>query len=184
MKKFLSGIFLAVMFGTVYSQTEYVPGYIILEEGDSIGGEIKVNRKKMYQLNEKVYFKISEADKKSYRPNKVKEFGLEGDRYISIKVNDEDSYFLKLVSNGIIKLYEQKVIILAMNKEVEKSDYYVQKDKQELTLLKSNRFKKQMEELIYDHEELMQEVEDKKYEFDDVVKVVQSYNTWFSTPGN
>ena len=65
----------------VFSQETFSPGYIITLNGDTVKGQIK-NPKKELQLFWKINFQVSEYNKKSYTPEKLIEYNINGVSYV------------------------------------------------------------------------------------------------------
>lgn len=163
---------------SAFTQNNFVDGYMIKTEGDTVKVSIKLNEKKPVELFEKVYIKVTEADKKTYKPGKIMGFGFNGEDYISKKVDGTD-VFLKRIAAGTINLYEHQVEVVQMNKEKIVSDFYAEKySGTELIPIKSSKFKKQVTDLVKDNEDLLKDIEDKKYEFENLKELVEEYNNW------
>jgi hypothetical protein len=63
-----------------------------------------------------------------------------------------------------------------MNDIKVKSDYYMEKQSGEFVKIKSGKFKKQVVEAMSDNEEIVKALEEKKYEYENIVELFNAYN--------
>lgn len=160
-------------------------GYVILNSGDTLKGEIKYNTKKELSLFSKVTLKNAENVQKNYKPDDIKEFAYEDVHFLS-RIMDKEPVFLKLVSAGQINLFEwQFEVYHGDQTEVEK-DFYIEKagsEAKEPEKLKGNKFKKTVSELMSDNTDLVARVENdtKKYEIAEMQSVIEEYNEWYAS---
>jgi hypothetical protein len=175
-------IFTAGTFASLHAALVYKAGYVLLTTGDSVKGDIRVNTTKELTMFQKVAVKIGDATK-TYKPEQVKEYSYETTKFVARKV-DGEMQFLKVISSGRINLYELQFEVQRGNDLVVDSDYYIEKNdgsNAEPQKVKANKFKKTVAEMMSDNTELVSRVQgdDKKYEIDDMAKVVEEYNTWY-----
>lgn len=161
------------------AQVTFTPGYVVLNTGDTIKGEIKNNPKKQFDLFSKVLVKLDEERRKTYKADKVKSYTFEDNTFIAKKM-DGEMVFMKRISEGAIDLYEfQYEWINAKNETEIRSEYYVEKEgTEEPVRIKSGRFRKQIAEIMSDNEEIVKELEDNKYDVENLAEVVENYNKW------
>ncbi|HVA97701.1 MAG TPA: hypothetical protein VNG53_02310 [Bacteroidia bacterium] len=166
---------------SVYGQITFVKGYIIDLKGDTSKGEIRQNEKKEVDNYSKVYFRVSEqAEGKTYRAVRLKEYGFGGQTFIQKKVEGEFD-FVRVLATGELNLYEVKYEMEQVGKVVLDSDFYVEKStdsKENLIHIKSGKFKKEMSELTAKDTNLAQDLEQKKYDYSAIQDVVDAYNQW------
>ena len=161
---------------SVFAQAKYYKGYVITLIGDTIKGEIKKNPKREFDNFTKAAYRKSEGvEMKSFNPTKIKGYCVDGVTYISHNI-DGDQVFIKRVSTGAVNLYEAQVEVMQMNEIKVKSDYYMEKNIGDLVKIKSGKFKKQVEEAMADNEEIVKGLEDKKYDYENIVEVFNVYN--------
>lgn len=172
-------VVVATMVGSsskVFAQAKYYPGYVILLNGDTLKGEIKVNPKKEFDNFVKAQYRKKEnVDMKTYNATKIKEYCVNGVTYVSRNV-DGEQMFVKRLSKGAINLYESQIEVLQMNEIKVKSDYYMEKSNGEFVKIKSGKFKKQVTEAMSDDEVIVKALEDKKYEYENIVELFEAYN--------
>jgi hypothetical protein len=91
-----------------FSQADFLPGYIITHEGDTLFGYVGYTSNSLH--SEKCYFKKSIKDRKTiYKPLDISGYGYQGDiTYVSKEVELEGkkySVFLELFVKGEVSLY-------------------------------------------------------------------------------
>jgi len=159
-----------------FAQAKYYPGYVILLNGDTLKGEVKKNPKKEFDnFTKAAYRKKENVDVKTYNATKIKEYSVDGVVYISRNI-DGEQVFVRRLSQGNVNLYESQIEILQMNEIKVKSDYYMEKDGGEFVKIKSGKFKKQVTEVMADNEEIVKALEEKKYDYDNIVELFKAYN--------
>lgn len=161
---------------TAVAQPKFYQGYVLMLNGDTLKGEVKKNPKKEFDNFARCAYRKSEGNEiKTFRPDKIKEYSVDGTVFVSRNV-DGEQVFVRLVSKGAVNLYEAQVEVLQMNEIKVKSDYYMEKDAGEFVKIKSGKFKKQITDMMGDNEEIVKGLEDKKYDFDNIVEVFNTYN--------
>lgn len=160
-----------------FSQITFEEGYVITLKGDTIKGEIKLNHKKEIDLYSKIMFKISETEKKSYNPAKIKEYNIRGESFISKELHGEN-VFMRRASRGTLVFYEYQFLEPApTGDEAVAFEYYIQKaGTEELIKIKENKFRKQLAELMSDNQEVVAMLEDKKTVYSEIIDIVKKYN--------
>lgn len=159
------------------AQASYYKGYVVLLTGDTLKGEIKMNAKRELDNFTKATYRKSEGSEiKTFNPKKIKEYNVNGVTFVSRNLEDEQ-VFLKQLSGGLVNLYEEQVEVYQMNEIKVKSDYYMEKAGEAGPIkIKSGKFKKQVEEVMADNSDIVRGLEDKTYDFDNIVEVFNSYN--------
>ena len=167
----------AVMaFNTASAQVKYMPGYVIMLNGDTLKGEVKENPKHEFDNFTKASYRKKEGSEiKSFTPAKIKECCVDGITFVSRNV-DGEQVFVKRLSKGAVNLYEAQIEVMQMNEIRVKSDYYMEKAGGEFVKVKSSKFKKQMSDAMSDNQEIVKALEDKKYDYENIVEVVNAYN--------
>ncbi|HTL82321.1 MAG TPA: hypothetical protein VL651_11475 [Bacteroidia bacterium] len=185
MKKILSLTLILTLGLTFAAKAELVwkTGYILLNTGDSVKGDIRVNTAKELPLFQKVAVKIGEVTK-TYKPEQVKEYAFESSKFVSRKV-DGEMQFLKVIVEGQINLYELQFELQRGDAIVVDKDYYIEKqgNTAEPEKIKESKFKKIVADLMADDAAIVAKVQadTKKYEINDMQSVVEEYNSWYST---
>lgn len=164
------------------SQVTFVKGYMIDMDGDTLNGEIKLNPKKDFDLFNKVFFKDASGVQKNYKPDKVKGYGFDNKHFIASKYEGE-MMFYKVLAHGKLNLYEMMYETQIMNEISYKSEYFIaKKEDAEYTRLKQGKYKKQIGEFMKDNDDILANADDdKKFEIEKVVELVNQYNDWAKT---
>lgn len=167
----------AVVITTAMAQSTLSNGYIITSTGDTLKGQIKYNPKNELPLFEAVSFQTNANDKKTYRANKIKEFAYDGNVFVARVVDDKPA-FVKRLSAGSVNLYEYKSEQFFMNAIHVYSDYYMEKSgTDELIHIKESKFKKQLAEVMGDDQDLIKDIHEKKYDYQNIVDIFEQYNS-------
>ena len=150
--------------------------------GDTLKGEVKMNPKKEFDNYNKVFFKDASGVQKNYKPDKVRGYGFDNKHFITSKYDGEPTFF-KVLSRGHIMLFEMMYEMQQMNEIAVKNEYYIaKKEDTEYAKLKENKYKKQLTELMKDNPDILANAdEDKKFEIEKVVELVNQYNDWAKT---
>jgi hypothetical protein len=187
MKKYLYLTLICVIgaFTSAKADLVWKSGYVILNSGDTVKGEIKYNTKKELPLFSKVTLKSADNVQKNYKPDQIKEYGFENMRFLT-RTMDKELVFLKLVSAGQINLFEWQFEIYHGDQTLVEKEFYIEKvggDAKEPEKLKGNRFRKTVAELMADNVELVTRVENdgKKYEIAEMQSVIEEYNEWYAS---
>jgi hypothetical protein len=180
-------LFVFGAFSAVKAEYVWKSGYVILNSGDTVKGDVKYNTKKELQLFSKVTLKQGET-MKNYKPDQIKEYGYEDVKFLT-RTMDKELVFLKLVSAGKINLFEWQFEVYHGDEIQVEKDYYIENtagSAKEPEKLKGNKFKKTVAEMMADHTELVSRVEadNKKYEFAEMQSVVEEYNEWAEQNNN
>jgi hypothetical protein len=179
MKRSINTITVLFFCFSTFSQISFVKGYMITMTGDTLKGEIKTNPKKEFDSYNKVFFKDPTGVQKNYKPDKVKGYGFDNKHFIASTYEGEPMFY-KILSRGQVMLFEMMYEMQNMNEIVYKTEYYVaKKEDTEYSKLKESKYKKQLSELMKDNPEILATAdEDKKFEIEKVVTLVNQYNNW------
>jgi len=178
---FLRYFAVLVFAGALYSghaQISFVPGYLINGKGDTLRGELKINPKKEYVNHDKAFFKDPSGVQKNYKPEKVKGYGFADNHYVSF-TEDDEARFYKRLANGSIVLYKCSFEVINKNEVSYDYEYFLYKEgDKKLTPVKENKFKKQLQEWMNGSELANDYQEDKKFNVESAIDVVNKYNDW------
>lgn len=129
MKFYLAKVQILLIFSlfltNVTSQTNYLPGSVIITPGDTLLGEVDHRTSKF--LAQSCLFKQGDNETE-YFPFDIEGFRLNDGRYFVSRVVEEDSVFLEFLVNGELDLYYQR-------RDDEFDCYYIQKEGKPLVLL-------------------------------------------------
>ena len=159
------------------SAQNFVKAKIITIKGDTLFGEAMVNDKKPMMKFEKVVFKDQTGIQKNYKPEKLLEYYLGEDRFISL---DTDGYprFYKVLASGAINLYELMVEMQVGNKIVPETEYYLSNaGNKKLVGVKSKKFKKQLLDWMGDYQAIAAKYDKEEFDLALAVTLLNEYNT-------
>lgn len=182
MKTRFQAVFTVLLISFVcHAQQKFTPGYIVMPEGDTVRGEVKVNEKKPQEHYAKVMFKDDKGFQRTWKPNKIKAYGFDGNHYIAISENEEPSFY-RVVTRGHISLLELKYEGLRMNKVSLESEYFLQVNGEKfLQPVKERNFRKQLSSVMSDNEEIAgQYPDEKQFEEEAALSAINAYNAWKS----
>ncbi|MFI5150380.1 MAG: hypothetical protein ACHQRM_11655 [Bacteroidia bacterium] len=181
MRRLFAVLVLSMVVFSSNAQMVWKKGYAILNNGDSVKGDIRLNPKKESDAYFKVMVKVTEDNKKNFNATKIKEYSFDSTRFVSRQVEGEFS-FVKVLASGSINLYEHLYEWQSGDQIVYKAEYFIEKgNSKEMVKVKQGKFKKFVEENMADNSSLVKDVQDKKYDFEQLTEVVQQYNNWAKT---
>ncbi len=137
-------IVMLFMCGSVSAQVKYSKGYVLMQNNDTLRGEIKTNAKREFDSFIKVFYRKSEGNEvKTFLPQKIKGYAVDSSFFVTRKI-DGDMMFAKLLSSGTMteNVYEVQTQYDAMNTTKTASDYYIDKDNKDFTKIKSKKANK------------------------------------------
>lgn len=165
---------------------EYLEGYIILNDGDTIYGKIK--KQSELKSCEKVYIIDSTSVEKKYKSKKA--IGYKRGDEIFIKKNytvpgNLGTYnnFMKVIETGKVVLYEAYSNVYQSSGggggvSTTRHDYFLEKNGN-LLRVKKGGFKNQISEYFRENKELSEKIKNKELGYGDMHRIVQIYNMDF-----
>lgn len=168
------GCMLALMTLPALSQN-YKPGYLVLANGDTLKGEVKINEKRPLEPYVKVTFRETSGVQKTHKPIKTLAYGFEGQHFLSFRHHDEPGFY-RVLSKGAITLLEFKYEGLRMNKPYIETEYYIVADGKNLEEVKEKNFKKQLNSLMSDNPEAAAAYEQDKFDPEAAAALFNEYN--------
>ena len=122
MKKVYLYIIIFSLFPSFKSQSQdYIGGYIVKTNGDSLNGFIVNSSQKV--MTKKIIFKIDLTQKsQEYSSSELIRFGIGKEKYISGKIEDEPC-FLQLLVSGHLSLYS--TYLKGLRYFVKKGDFFI-----------------------------------------------------------
>lgn len=194
MKKYLILIFGLTLFNLTWAQDDSdekddkpasdVASYVITNKGDTVKGTITERDKKGVRFEgQKIKVQISDTEKKTYSPGKIKGYYKDDTWYESVQVGKEEWAFMMLLVDGALKLFQYDVEKVKGDEvEVTSTTYWIKDTRNkefEPLQIKDKNFKTDMAGLCADYDDLAEEIRNKDYVFEDVEKVVKEFNKWF-----
>lgn len=138
----LSTLIILLLFGQLYGQKNYLPGYIISNENDTTYGLIEYGVSRTFNHNI-CRFKNDEENKPNeYLPGEIKAYRFSDNRYyiskeMPVKDSVKEVVFVEILVDGIVNLYYYV--------EDFEGIYYIEKENGEISQL-SNESKRIMKE--------------------------------------
>jgi hypothetical protein len=166
------------------AQSAFVKGYIISLKGDTIWGEAKVNPKKENDNFEKILFKDTKGQQKSYDSDKILGFGYKDKQYVVMEADGENLFFL-ILTKGAITMYKQMFPGFRMNKVTWETEYYItDKENPKPLVIKEFKVKKQLSQHMQDNLEFINTYnEEEDFDAEKTLEIITKYNNWKRTSG-
>ena len=175
-RQWLVVIFFLILAGNSYAQ--YKPGYIIMNESDTLHGYVR-------WIGEKIYHKPTKRDlSDTYDLDDIEAFGImdrEFERQCVLAYIDrfpqEMCGFLELVEKGYISLY--RFDNLDIHGDVTLPNFYVHYEGGPFVRVRrSSGFKKEMSQFFKNAPEIVDGIKSKKYTWENVRQMVSDFNEW------
>lgn len=171
------GVFVCLFaVGLVGKAQNFVKAHIITIKHDTIYGEAQVNEKKPIMKFEKVIFKDQNGIQKNYKPEKLLEYTMGDDRFISL---DTDGYprFYKVLAAGSINLYELIVEMQVGKNIVPQTEYYLSNaGNKKLVAVKTKRFNKQLLDWMGDFGAIASKYNKEEFDVALATTLIKEYN--------
>ena len=85
MKKLAAIALTLFIYVSTFAQGNFVKGYVITQNGDTLIGEVRLHPKKEFENYNKITFKDQLGGQKTYKPDKLSGYGCSGHHFISMK---------------------------------------------------------------------------------------------------
>ncbi|HEY0652847.1 MAG TPA: hypothetical protein VGD65_06955 [Chryseosolibacter sp.] len=148
-------------------------------KNDTIRGLVKYANAAPYRRLQKIKFKENEDAKvKIFPPEENKAFGA-GDKVFHSCRSDGARYFMELIIDGPLKLYEYSETKLGVPQNggsADVSNYYLLREGAYDVFAVSGSFKKLIAEYLSDNEEIANKIKEGVYKRRDIQEIVQEYN--------
>ena len=119
MKRLILSMVLFALSITAYTQTDFKPGYIIKNDGDSIHGLLDF-RDADIMSKRCVFIADNQTEEQTFLPGEIESFTFDGGKYFISKTVNDVSYFLEYLVKGKVSLYSRKQNVSTY--------YYIDKD--------------------------------------------------------
>lgn len=194
-KHLFISLILLFLTGNSFSQKDYINGYVILNNSDTLYGKIKDRKTGSFgKLYTKIKFKPQQGRIKKYSPNDLTGYKTGESCFVSMWFHESNQFlnpeaqsrphlgekrFLKLVISGYLSFYHLEYI-----NEDGNLDYTAYFKRQNESLMVFARYglfglnKKQLVAYFKDCPELQQKISSK--EFTTPYEVIVFYNDWYS----
>ena len=192
-KYFIAIVIMLLMSTKSYSQKEYVSGYIISEDNDTIQGFLK-DRK--LDPNEKIYkkikFKSEKRSRRRYGPNDIQGYKIGEDEFVSMWFNQSaeifkfqiesvpskgEKIFIKRIAKGYLSYYHIEFID---DSGLGSTGYFKRETEAKMIFVRTGLFglnKKRLLTYFNDCPPLQNKIQDKI--FTDPYEIIKFYNEWY-----
>lgn len=152
----------------------YEEGSIVLASGETLKGWLKF--KSGEEIKNRLTIKLTEEDKRTYKPADITSFSTESASFISYEI-EKEGVFMKVLADGAIQLYELQYTFSKGGSDSYKYEMYIRKKgEKELVALKQGSWKKQVTEYINDNNSIVQQIEKGKLKLDELPALIIQYN--------
>ena len=182
--KLLSTLILLSVFSSAMGQESgYLPGYIITNSNDTIGGQVKyintipfrilpdIKFKGVYDYNSKV---------KLYPPTAIRGYKAGEKIFHSLELPDGgEKMFMELVIDGYLKLYMTSASAFGVPQygpSVTTHYYFLRKGETKLFDADKGRFKQRVSEYLADDDWISTDIKNGNYKRKDIEQLVKDYN--------
>ena len=164
--------------------SDFEGGLIIKNNNDSIYGLIKKRNQNPYYAYTEIKFKSGERGNiEIFTPDSVKEYILDGIRYISKYLKHKKrNFFYQVIVDGYVSFYELEIQRLDFKNPNSYTYYAILKKRDETTELSfaeidiTYPFKKRMMEFFKDAPDLCNKIRNGIYNQTTIEKIVKEYN--------
>lgn len=159
--------------------TKYVKGYAVLNNGDTLKGEIAFND----DYADYQYLRLRDTvskEKTSLHPQDVRFISIDTMHFYPKKLK-RDSVFMHLLKNDSLKIYRYQYMMTIGNSNITETSFIYEKPdgtNLQVTSKMMFPFKKRVGEFFSDCPELSEKILNKTYKFDDLYLIADEYNTW------
>lgn len=181
LKLLLVSVFCLTISSFTFSQDlGYVPGYVVTNANDTIRGLIKYANAAPYRRLQNIKFKADQDTKvKIFPPEKNKSFYAGETVFHSVR-SGGTQYFMELVIDGPLKLYELNETMLGVPQNGASADvrtYFLLRKGEHQAFSVSGSFKKAIAEYLSDNQEISAKIKDGFYKRNDIHEIVREYNS-------
>ena len=168
--------------------TNFVNGYVVTVEGDTIQGLLKMYRYSAKPSSVAIF--MDEAGKKTkYKPKDLKAYKVGTHHYVSQSyyrpvTGNTLNAFMKVEIEGPLTLYTYFFVQSGapmgpdgmMTGSSVQTSYFLQKAGQPLHFVKKMKFRKEISEYLSDSETTVMAINEEKMKYADIKKIVKMYN--------
>jgi hypothetical protein len=179
MKKIFTSLLLTFTFSVCLAQ-KWIPAYIITSRGDTTHGEIKFNKKQVYN---QVIFKTEEGGIREFFPEQLQGYSF-ANRHFTRDAKVGNLVFIEKKINGPVSLYKTNLLVKvgsSVPPASYKVNYFVRKEDGDYVAITKKDFIERMSGLVKDNQELHDQIKSKKLKFKHLDEIVRQYNSWYSS---
>ena len=182
--KILISISLILMIATADSFAQrWIPAYIITNGDDTTHGEIKFNKKLVYNH---VTFKTEKGGIREFSPDQLKGYSIVN-RYFYRDPQASNLVFIEKKIDGPASLFETNLFVSAGSATSQggyKINYLIKKRDGDYVAVRKTDFKETVSEFVKENKVLSRQVRGGKLKFKDLSEIIEQYNSWHSSKKN
>ena len=179
MKRLLLLLLMVGSFGMADAQLNFVDGYIITNENDTLYGKIKSTTPAQRSSNI-TFMEDGERERLKYKPFQIKGYYIENQAYES-KIYDIDpalpygyAVFMERINQGAVKVY----YYWNTDKERGFTQTFLENDGDYLVEVNPLQFKRQMVQYFEEYPRLQNKIKTGEYKKKQLMEIVDEYNEW------
>ncbi len=192
MKYLLSCVALILLIHPSFSRNDFMNGYVVLNNGDTLYGEVK-DRKEGFsaKLINPIIFK-GEKGRDRFRPDEIIAYNRGGANFHSIPYSSGNDLmgmtrikvgrrqFLRVYISGYLSLYEDEFVD-GDGPNYDGNFYLIREDEMQYALVSMLFFRKRLTEYFKDAPQIAEAIDNRDYRYRDIVKIVNEYNKWYNS---
>ena len=154
---------------------KWIHGYIITQRGDTTHGEIKLDKKLLYN---EIEFKTEEGGVRKFTPEQIRGYSF-NNRMFTRNERVSNIVFIEKKIDGFADLYETNLYVRVGTTQPPsgyKVNYFVRKDEGDFIPVTKTDFKETMMRFVDDNKELRNKIKDKKLKYKNLAEVINIYN--------
>ncbi|MGI8892763.1 MAG: hypothetical protein ACR2GN_04810 [Bacteroidia bacterium] len=159
---------------------KWIPAYIITSRGDTSHGEIKFNKKQIYN---QVVFKTEEGGVREFYPEQLRGYSF-ANRYFTRDEKVGNLVFIEKKVDGPVSLYKTNLLVKVAGTvppATYKVNYFVRRDIGDYVPVTKKDFKEKMPEFFKDHKEIHDQIKNNKLKYKDIAEIINQYNSWYTS---
>lgn len=182
--KILISISLFLIFTAAGSFAQkWIPAYIITNGGDTTHGEIKFNKKLVYNH---VTFKTEKGGIREFTPDQLRGYSIVN-RYFYRDPQAGNLVFIEKKIDGLASLFETNLFVSAGSATPQagyKLNYLIKKQNGDYVAVRKADFKETVSEFVKENKVLARQVREGKLKYKDLPEIIEQYNKWHSSNKN
>ena len=177
MKRIFSILFALIISLSSAIAQKWIPAYIITARGDTSHGEIKFNKKQIFN---QVVFKTEEGGIREFYPEQLQGYSF-ANRHFTRDAKVGNLVFIEKKIDGPVSLYETNLLLKqagTVPPVTYKVNFLIKKKDGDYVAVTKSDFDQILTEYFKDHKELSDLIKNKKLKYKDLQEIVNQYNAW------
>lgn len=174
------------------SNAQYIDGFVITSDGDTINGTLK--NLGITTSCSKVKFYYDNGEKGKFKVGNLKGYQRGNEAYVvrmrerPLSLTRPMKSFMKVLDHGKVNLYEYNYTVnsggymgaggvMVGSYSSNRTDYYLEKSSGQLMLVRTGNFKKEMSNYFKNNKDLSASILEKELRYNDIEEIVRIYNS-------